>query len=231
MDTKKNLEGARSLNYKLAVTGIFGALSVILSLTPLGYIQIGLLAITVMHIPAILATLIAGLVPGMGTGLIFGLTSLIRAAVTGSSPFFVTPLVSVLPRMCFPVFVWLIYKGLSCIKCPKIIGGSIAAGLGTFIHTVLVMGAIYIIYLDQYLPKVAEKLQARGFDVASLKGFKLFAAIIGLTEATNGLWEIAGAVIITAATLSALYAVGKRKSKPSRIEQEAESSDTGSEEK
>ncbi|MBR3550144.1 MAG: ECF transporter S component, partial [Treponema sp.] len=91
----------RSINYKIALTGVFGALSVVLSFTPLGYIQIGLLAITIMHIPVILAVILAGLVPGVSVGLIFGLSSLIRAAQTGS-PFFINPLCSVLPRMIFP---------------------------------------------------------------------------------------------------------------------------------
>ena len=220
MNTSENnkLGANRSLNFKLAITGVFGALSVVLSITPLGYIQIGPLAITVMHIPAILATVVAGLIPGVSVGLIFGLTSLIRAAVTGSSPFFVNPLVSVLPRMLFPVFVWLIFNAFNSLRCPKALSGGIAAGLGTFIHTVLVMGSIYLIYLDSYLPLVRNTLIKRGFNPDTLKGFKLFAVIIGITELTNGLWEIAGAVIITVAVLLSLYAIGKKNSKLSKIE-------------
>lgn len=212
----------RSLNYKIALTGILGALSVVLSVTPIGYIQIGMLAITIMHIPAILAAVMAGLVPGIGVGLIFGITSLVRASITGSSPFFVNPLVSVLPRMLFPVFVYFIDLALRKIRLPKVISGGISAALGTFIHTVLVMGMIFLIYIDSYLPLVAEKLVSMGFNLESISGFGLFAAIIGLVELTNGLWEILGAAVITVAVLASSCLVKNRKSKLSKIEEPAE---------
>ena len=44
----------QSLNYKLALTGIFSALSIVLAVTPIGYINIGFIAITIMHVPVIL---------------------------------------------------------------------------------------------------------------------------------------------------------------------------------
>ena len=39
----------KSVNYKIAMTGAFAALSVILSVTPLGYISIGIISLTIMY--------------------------------------------------------------------------------------------------------------------------------------------------------------------------------------
>ena len=216
---KKN----RELNYKLAMTGIMGALSIVLAITPLGYISLGgLLTITTMHIPAILTTIIAGLPSGMCVGAIFGITSLIRTVMTGggAAPFFMNPLVSVLPRLLFPIAVYAIYKLMSIIpKMPRILSGAIAAGFGTFFHTLLVMGAIYILYGQKLLSGMSIALSSLGYDVKELNGLEGFIAIIVCTMATNGLWEIIGAIILTTAVLSSMYITKGKKSKLSRREE------------
>lgn len=72
-----------------------------------------------------------------------------------ASPFFMNPLVAVLPRLLFPVAVWGIFTLLNFIPhMPKIISVAFSAALGTFIHTVLVMGAIFIFYGNIFLPMV-----------------------------------------------------------------------------
>ena len=101
-----------SKNYKLALTGLFSALCVLLSITPLGYIKLGFINITILHIPVILAAVLGGLGPALITGLIFGLTSCIRSNMAGT-PFFGNPLCSVLPRVLFALSAWAIYTALS----------------------------------------------------------------------------------------------------------------------
>lgn len=207
-----------SLNYKIALTGVFGALSVVLSFTPLGYIQIGLLAITVMHIPVILATVLAGLVPGICTGFIFGISSLIRAAQTGS-PFFINPLVSVLPRMIFPVGVFLIYKLFTLnSRFPKVIAASLAAAFGTLFHTLVVMASLYAFYSPIILDGMKALIQRFGFEAENLSAFGGYFAIVVCTLATNGIWEIVAATIITAAVVSSIFVVKNKKSKLSALE-------------
>ena len=199
----------RSINYKIALTGVFGALSVVLSFTPLGYIQIGLLAITIMHIPVILAVILAGLVPGVSVGLIFGLSSLIRAAQTGS-PFFINPLCSVLPRMIFPVAAWAICKLFNRFPgVSKVLSGSIAAAIGT----------LYIFYAEPLLQGMKGAMEQFGFSTDNLSPVGGFIAIIACTLATNGIWEIITATIIVATVLTSIYAVKNKKSKLSKIEE------------
>lgn len=198
----------QSLNYKIAMTGIFGALSIILALTPIGYIQIGALAITIMHIPTILATLTAGLVPGLFTGLIFGISSLVKAATSGnaSNIFFVNPLVSVLPRVIFPIAVWGFFKLLNLIpRMPKTVSGGIAAAAGTLVHTLLVLGALVIFYGKDLGLKSGEMLSG-------------FFAFVAATLATNGLWEVVSASVLSVIVLGAIYGINSRKSKISKLE-------------
>lgn len=198
----------QSLNYKIAMTGIFGALSIILALTPIGYVQIGALAITIMHIPTILATLTAGLVPGLFTGLIFGISSLVKAATSGnaSNIFFVNPLVSVLPRVIFPIAVWGFFKLLNLIpRMPKTVSGGIAAAAGTLVHTWLVLGALVIFYGKDLGLKSGEMLSG-------------FFAFVAATLATNGLWEVVSASVLSVIVLGAIYGINSRKSKISKLE-------------
>lgn len=212
-----------SMNYKIAMAGVFSALSIILSFTPLGYIQLGsAIQITLMHIPVILATLLAGLVPGLATGFIFGVSSLVKNLMTGAaaSPFFMNPLVSVLPRLLFPVAVWGIFTLLNFIpRMPKIISGAVAAALGTFIHTVLIMGAIFIFYGNIFLPLVLGAIEKIGISTENISGFKAFAAIIATTMLTNGFFEVICAVVLSCAVLGSVYAAGSRKSKISKFEE------------
>ena len=46
----------------LTKIGVFGALTIVLGLTPLGMIPIGPVRVTTLHIPTIVAALVAGLV-------------------------------------------------------------------------------------------------------------------------------------------------------------------------
>ncbi|MCR5217258.1 ECF transporter S component [Treponema sp.] len=214
----------QSVNYKIAMTGVLGALSVVLSVTPLGYIQIPFISITVMHIPAILAAVLAGLVPGMCVGLIFGVTSLVRTVIAGGgvNPFFLNPMVSILPRILFPAAAWAAYTLLTKVaSMPRTLGASIAAAVGTLFNTLLVMGAIYIFYGNTLVKGMAETFIKFGFNF-EITGLKGYFAVIAVMELTNGLWEIAGAVIITTAVMGAMFVSSKAKSRLSQYEEEEE---------
>ena len=89
-------------NKKLALTGAFSALVIVLAITNLGLIPIGATAsITILQIPVILIVMLAGLGEGLFVGAVFGIMTLIRAAMSPSGildPLFVNPLCSVLPQ-------------------------------------------------------------------------------------------------------------------------------------
>lgn len=203
-------QSKKTLTYKLAMTGAFGALVVVLGITRLGFISLSpVVSLTILQIPVILVTLLAGLVPGISVGAIFGIFSLIQAASspTGAlDPLFVNPLVSIVPRMLIAFVTWGVNLLLKKIPhMPKILSGSIAAFFGSLSNTVFVIGSLYILYHD--------KVYAGMGNVGYFAGLGLLMP--------NALLEAAASVIVTAAVLSGVYVATNKKSKlSSEVESE-----------
>ena len=127
---------------KISTAGVLSALIILLGLTHLGMIPCSpTVSVTLLHVPVIVGTIIEGPVVGLVTAFVFGLYSLIRAAVTPSGaldPFFVNPLVSIVPRLLIAVVTWLVYSGLSKIKeMPKFVGYVVSALLGALVAALL----------------------------------------------------------------------------------------------
>jgi len=127
----------------MALAGILGAFSVVISMTPIGYIPLpffpGVNA-TTMHIPVIVGGILGGPLVGLFVGLIFGTSSFLRA----TSPFFLDPLVSILPRLVIGITSYYTYKYTK--------NSILTAIIGTITNTGGVLG---MIYLRGYLPKAA----------------------------------------------------------------------------
>ncbi|HSH35298.1 ECF transporter S component [Schnuerera sp.] len=104
---KKNLSIKR-----MAIVGILGAISIVLGMTPLGFIPVGPTRATIMHIPVIIGAIMEGPLVGGLIGLIFGLFSIFQAATnpTPVSFVFLNPIVSVLPRVLIGVITHYVYK-------------------------------------------------------------------------------------------------------------------------
>lgn len=81
---------------KLVVGGLLSALTIVLGMTPLGFIPVPTPAgsATTMHIPTILAALLEGPITGAFVGFIFGLNSFLRGGA-----FFVDPIIAFIPRL------------------------------------------------------------------------------------------------------------------------------------
>lgn len=130
---------------KIVMSGILGAISILLGLTPLGFIPVPTPAghATIMHIPAILGGVLEGPVVGLVTGAIFGIFSFLRA----TNPLFADPLVSVLPRLFIGITAFLAY---AAIRRFNIVLACVIAGVvGTATNTILVLGMATI---RGYLP-------------------------------------------------------------------------------
>lgn len=98
----------------LTTVGILGAIVIMLGLTPLGFIPLGVLTITSLHISVIIAGILEGPVVGGLVGMIFGFFSLFNA-MTRPGPIsfvFYNPLISILPRILIGVVTGLVYKAL-----------------------------------------------------------------------------------------------------------------------
>ena len=200
-----NTNETLSLNKKLTLTGAFSALVIVLGITKLGFITLGAAAsITILHIPVILICMLAGLPEGLFVGATFGILSLVQAAMspTGAlDPFFVNPLISVLPRMLIAVIAWGLWKALNLVPhMPKTVAAGITAFVTTVAHTLLVLGSLYIF-------KAAAVHEALG-------GMGYFALVAAC--GFNAVLEALAATIFCVAVYAGLFFVGKKTSKLSQ---------------
>jgi len=127
---------------KIVITGIMSAIAIFLGVTRIGYITWGPASLTIMHIPVIIGAILEGPIVGLLIGLIFGVTSMIQAAVAPTGPadvIFTNPLIAVLPRLFIGPVAWLIWIALK--RWP--VAGLILSGAGgSLTNSVLVLGAI-----------------------------------------------------------------------------------------
>ena len=152
---------------KIVISGILGAIAILLGVTRLGFIPVPTPAghATIMHIPVILGGVLEGPVVGLITGAIFGLFSFLQPG----APFFADPLVSIFPRLFIGVVSYLVYylskktidlatrpaastvpgmegaaqkPGGSGSKIKSILPYLLAGAFGSATNTVLVMGMV-----------------------------------------------------------------------------------------
>jgi uncharacterized membrane protein len=192
---------------KLVVTGALGALAVFLGITRLGMFPwISGATITILHIPAILGAILEGPFVGTGIGAIFGVFSLLQANIAPVTPFdiaFRNPLVSVLPRLLFPILTWGIYWLIA--KWKKIPAVIISSLVGTLLHTILVLGMLVL-------------TNGSGILTGNVEGVTVWA-VIGTIFALNGIPEaVAAAILSTLVVVTWQGLSSKRKSKLSSEE-------------
>lgn len=166
-------EGALSVR-KIVISGVLGAISILLGWTRLGFIPVPTAAghATIMHVPAIIGGIMEGWAVGGLVGLIFGLFSFLQATV----PMFKDPLVAIVPRLFIGVTAYLTYAGLKRLN--QYLALIVSATVGTLTNTLLVLG------------------------MAVVRGY--MAPGVALTVAvTHGIPEIIVAAIITVAVVVA----------------------------
>lgn len=150
------------------LTAMFLAIMIILAITPLGFIPIGPINATTMHIPVIIASIILGPKIGAGLGGIFGILSLVRSTIIITpmsfvfSPFIANPLtgqgdwraliVAIIPRILIGVVPYFVYIGINRLLKTKARPVSLfIAGLaGSMTNTILVMNLIFFFFRDSY---------------------------------------------------------------------------------
>ena len=96
---------------RMTIVGVLGGISIVLGMTPLGFIPVGPTRATIMHIPVIIGAIMEGPIVGGLIGLIFGLFSIFQAVMnpTPVSFVFLNPIVSILPRVLIGIVSYYIY--------------------------------------------------------------------------------------------------------------------------
>lgn len=191
----------------VAMLGIFSALILLMTFTPIGYLVIPGIGVsaTLIHIPVIVGAVVLGPKLGTALGLVWGVTCVVRAAVMPQSvldPLFVNPLVSVIPRVLVGLFAGLVFVGLKkCMKEKKgsiVVSAAVAGAVGALTNTIFVLGILFAVY--------------RNHEVITgmLAGTSSIAMIIGTILSVNGAVEIFSAVLLTPPVAKALLTVKKR---------------------
>ncbi len=191
----------KELNVKtLTLTAIFIAIITVMTFVPYtGYIRVGPIEITTLHIPVIIGAVILGKEGGFLLGTVWGVLCVIKALATGD-PIFVNPLISLVPRMIDGFVVGLVadlFRGKVDHKAYSIICGVI----GSLTNTFLVLGAIALFATDTFIAIF-------GLDPEqSLTVAETVKNIILVVAGTNGLVELGLAIFLTPIIVTAVAKV------------------------
>ncbi|WP_042351581.1 ECF transporter S component [Bacillus massiliigorillae] len=200
------------------LTAIFLSIILLCAFTPFGFIHLGVVKATIIHIPIIIASIILGPRIGAFLGLVFGFTSI---AVNTISPtllsFAFSPAIPVLgssqgsfwalfiaivPRVIIGFIPYYVFKAIRKVISKKKDNQKpalfITGILTTFIHTFLVMGSISFLFQDAY----AEAINAGSTSA-------IYKAVLTVFF-TNGLAEAALAGVVTMAVVPPLLKVSKK---------------------
>lgn len=171
---------------KMTRIAMLGAIAAFMSLTPFGYIKIGVLNVTFMHIPVIIAAIVEGWTGGIIVGLIFGVSSLINSLSSPLAPVFLNPMVSVFPRIMIGLIAAYLYKKTKNVP--------LTAAVGTLTNTILVLSMIRIFVSSAFA-------NINHVAISTLNKILVTAAV------TNGIPEMIVAVIIITAVMKALVKI------------------------
>lgn len=154
----------------MTLAAIFTAIIIMMSVVPfLGYIPLGFMNATIMHVPVIIGAILLGPRYGAYFGLVFGLTSLVKATLTPNLTSFVfSPFITIggysgnmwsiviclVPRILIGVAAYYVYELLIKLLHNKKGGQTISlwiAGIaGSMTNTILVMNGIYLFFGKSY---------------------------------------------------------------------------------
>jgi uncharacterized membrane protein len=193
----------------LVQLALLGAIIVLMTLIPfLGYIPLGVIRATIIHVPVIIGSILLGPKKGAALGFLFGLTSLLNntfnptitsfvftpfysAAGLGGNP--LSLIICFVPRILVGIVPYYVYQLLTkkCFHQKKghVVSLGIAGIAGAMTNTILVMNMIYLFFGQSYA-------QAREIAFSQLYTVAILP-VVGI----NGVLEaIISAILVTAVT-------------------------------
>lgn len=184
---------------RLTLASFFVAIEIVLAVTPLGYIPIGAISITTLHIPVILGGILMGPSFGALVGFTFGMTSMVRATMAPTitsfcfSPFitvggvsgnFASIIIALGPRIFLGWFSGILYHQLQ-MRMGSVPTASVSAGINTLLHTLFVMGLIWLFFGKAYANAAGIAVGAVILSVLSSNGLIEIILAMGVVPAVN----------------------------------------------
>lgn len=200
----------------LVLAAVFIAIIIIMAFTPFGYIPLGFMNATIIHVPVIIGAIILGPKYGGFLGLVFGLTSLWKNTYMPNATSFVfSPFIKIgefggnfwslviclVPRILVGIAAYYVFRGvmkaLNAGKGKRTIALAAAGVAGSLTNTLLVMNLIYVCFGKEY--------------GAAAKGLTegIYGVILGII-CLNGIPEAIVAGVLTVAVTQALFQVMKK---------------------
>lgn len=188
---------------ELTLMGLLTAVLLVMSFTPIGFLTIGPLAITLNMIPVAIGAVSLGPKGGAVLGAVFGITSFLQCiGIGGTSPmgvilFEINPLLTFvqrfLPRLLMGVLTAFIYK-----LAKKLLGsaksGYIAGFFAAFLNTLLFMSLLVLLFGNtEYMQELMNGKNVIVF----------ICTFVGI----NAVFEMAVATVLTGVILKALEKV------------------------
>lgn len=191
---------------RFSLLALFIAIEIVLGLVPfLGFINLGFINSTTMHIPVIIAGIMLGKKEGMIVGFVFGCMSLLKATLEPNlSSFIFSPFISIgetsgnfasliivfIPRILIGWVSGFVYENLGKHVKQQSLIVAISAILASLTNTVLVLGGIVIFFGQEYA------------EVVNIAYDALLGFIMGIIL-TAGLMEAAVAAVFSVAIIRA----------------------------
>lgn len=182
----------------LSIMAMFLAIEILLVITPLGYIPVGPMNATTMHIPVLIAGIVLGRKAGAQIGFVFGITSVLNATFRpGPTSFVFSPfirigaisgnwkslIIAIVPRILVGLLAGFVFEQLHKRKVNEHVSVVVGAFVGAITNTVLVLAGIYFFFGQAYAETIQVAYQT------------LMRVLFGIVT-SNGIAEaILGAVI------------------------------------
>lgn len=210
----------RQKTQDLVLLSLFTAIIFVLTFTPIGMIDLPVIKATILHVPVIVASLLLGPKKGAFLGGVFGFSSLLKnTLIPNLSSFVFSPIIPLpgqnygsplalviafVPRILVGVLPWFVFRFITKLaknpgKTLQVVSAGIAAAVGAFTNTILVMGLIGLLFGNAY--SAAQNIPADA----------LFGFIGGIILA-NGVPEAIAAVVLVPALYLPLSKIVKQSS-------------------
>ena len=187
---------------------LFVAIIILLSVTPLGYIHLGVINATTIQLPVIIGAVLFGRKKGAFLGGVIVITSMIKntfqpyATSFVFSPFvpvfgkdegsLLAILVCIVPRVMIGVVAGLLFAALSKTKFSKAVSAGICGFCGALTNTILVMGGIYFFF-------------GRSYSAAREQAYETLIGTVMATITGIGITEALVSAVISAAVCVPLF--------------------------
>ncbi len=192
---------------RLAMMGLFAALIVLMSFTPLGYLRTAGVEITFLAIPVALGAILLGPTGGAVLGGIFGISSFLTCfgfSAFGTMLFGINPvytfILCIVPRVLMGWIGGLVFKAVNGDGTDgkrELLASSVACVVTPLINTILFTGLLILFFWNTEF-------------IQGLAGGRNILAFVPFFVGINGLLETVACFIIGTAAGKALLAAQKR---------------------